>query len=82
MSKPLSPSAMMVLRGLARGLTTCQQLADAGNTSKQGIAWHIANLVANRLIRSHRGAHMAPFTYSLTKKGLAAIEPVEMEVMP
>jgi hypothetical protein len=39
-------------------------------------------LVGRRLIRSHRGAHMAPFTYSLTKRGWAAIEPVEMEVMP
>lgn len=82
MSKPLSPSAMMVLRGIARGLTTCKQLADAGRTSKQGVAWHIAHLVANQFIRYRRTKHGEPFVYSLTDKGRAAIAPVESEVMP
>jgi len=81
-NKPLSPSAMMVLRGLARGLTTCRQLADAGNTSKQGIAWHIAKLQCAGLIRHTRNTHMNPFRYYLTERGEAALQEQEEDILP
>jgi predicted transcriptional regulator len=82
MSKPLSPSAMMVLRGLGRGLATCEQIADAANMSKQGVFRYLRALILRGCIIGEVAKHMQPYRYFLTKKGRSMIAPVESEVLP